>query len=363
MRAKSLALLAVALGCGLVASLGITQVLGKRAENTRADETQEVFVAIKDIPLGTMLNADWVKSEAWPKPKVPTGAITARDEVEGHRLRTKLYAGEPVIEQKLFGKGASDQGVDALIPKGYRVISVGVDPTTINGGLVLPGSRVDIQLYVTKNPAIGVMEATTRTILQDIKVFAVNDVISPDAKGETKSIQGRTVSLLVTPIEAQKITLASNLGMLRLSMRNPEDDEHPNTASVMPQDIFGDGEHGNRQRETLMAEPAPPKESKQLDNHLKSIGDKVAAASTPAEPGRWTMRVIRATEVNDVELEEADPATAGNGVWRKAGEKTTAGSIAQPAGDAPKAEPERKAAGAAQPAGKPAAEEPKRNVQ
>ena len=119
----------------------------------------------------------------------------------------------------------TDQGADALIPKGYRVVSVRVESVTVHGGLLMPGSRVDIQVYINRNPAGGIPETTTRTLLQDVKVFAVNDVVSMDTPGQdTKSIQGRTVSLLVTPEQAERVTLASELGTIRLIMRSPDDD-------------------------------------------------------------------------------------------------------------------------------------------
>ena len=111
MRPKSLALLLLALGCGLVASIGITEVMAKRnAEPTGpTGETEPIFVAIADIALGDTITAQVLKLEQWPKDKVPAGAISRIEDVEGRRARTKLFAGEPILEHKLLGKGASEQ--------------------------------------------------------------------------------------------------------------------------------------------------------------------------------------------------------------------------------------------------------------
>ena len=211
--------------------LGITQVMAKRGDGkTPAAETRTVCVAAKDVAMGESLTRETVSTEEWPKDKVPTGTVTSLDDAEGRRAETKFFAGEPILDQKLFGKGESS-GADALIPKGYRVVSVRVDAVSGGGGLLLPGSRVDLLVHMTRNPSLGMQETITRTILQDIKVFAVNDVVSLDSTGQqdTKSIQARTVSLLVTPAQAEKITLASELGTIRLVMRSPDEDSQAQT--------------------------------------------------------------------------------------------------------------------------------------
>ena len=323
MRAKSVALLVLALGCGLVASLGITQVLAKRGgDPAAAAETQGVLVAVKDIPLGSLLTSQVTKLEEWPKDRVPAGALTRMEDVEGRRSRAKFYVGEPILEQKLFGKGMTEQGADALIPKGYRVVSVRVEAVTVHGGLLMPGSRVDIQVYISRNPAGGIAETTTRTLLQDIKVFAVNDVISMDTPGQdTKSIQGRTVSLLVTPEQAEKVTLASELGTIRLIMRSPDDDVQVDTRGALPQELFGDSKGARREKETLVQESATPAKdsTKGFVDYLNSIRTKLAAAklnvppdSLPQEAPRWTMRLLKGPEINEIELEGNPPALAAN---------------------------------------------------
>ena len=134
MRPKSLALLMLALGCGLVASIGITQVLANRnsGPDPMAGQSKAIFVAVTDIGLGDLVTAQMLKLEQWPKDKIPQGAITRIEDVEGRRTRTKLYAGEPILEIRLLGKGASQQGATALIPKGYRVVPVSVN--LVSGG-------------------------------------------------------------------------------------------------------------------------------------------------------------------------------------------------------------------------------------
>ena len=95
MRPKSLAVLMLALGCGLVASIGIHQVMAKRnAEPSGAiGDTQSIFVAMADIGLGDLLTSQVLKLEQWPKDKIPPGAVARIEDVEGRRARTKRRSG------------------------------------------------------------------------------------------------------------------------------------------------------------------------------------------------------------------------------------------------------------------------------
>lgn len=338
MRGKSLALLVLALGCGLVASLGITQLMAKRADTAAESDLQSVYVAVKDIRLGGVLNKESIKLEEWPKDKIPPGALSRAEDVEGRRAKGRFYVGEPILEQKLFGRGANEQNADALIPKGYRVVSVKVDPVTIHGGLLLPGSRVDIQVHILKNCAAGFPETMTKTILEDIKVFAVNDVTNLDAQGQgpdTKSIQGRTVSLLVTPEQAETVTLASEMGTVRLVMRGPDDDTKSNSNGTKSRKLLGGTDAGDRGNETLVKEGESEKDAKKgfLDYLNKFRTQAVAAAKTvpPAqaepqpEPARWSMRLLKGAELNDVNL-EGDPSLADKsdgGTWKIHGQNLT----------------------------------------
>ena len=182
MRAKSVALLLLALGCGAVASVGIIQVISKSCGDARPaqGEFQAIFVAVKDMPQGDPLTGQTLKLEQWPKNTVPPGALSRLDDIEGRRTRNKLFAGEPILDTMLAAKGVNAPGADIMIPKGYRVVSIRVDAVSGGADLLLPGCRVDLLVHMVRNPNLGIRETTTRTILQDIKVFAVNNVVTLD---------------------------------------------------------------------------------------------------------------------------------------------------------------------------------------
>jgi len=329
MRGKSLALLALALGCGLIASIGITQVMSKRNTDdlTPTGETETIFVALDDIGLGEPLSSPLLRLEQWPKDKVPTGALTRIEDVEGRRTRTKLYAGEPVLEIKLYAKGDQSGGVTPLIPKGYRVVSVRVDSVSSSGSLIRPGDRVDVMVHLRRNPGEGFAETTIRTILQDIKVFAVNDVVGLDSeKSNSKSIAAKTISLLVSPEDAELVMLATTLGAIQLVMRSPEDDEfHDLGEGTGTSQIADQGDPRDRADEDPLAKAASTEGEKEngfLD-FLKQAKNAVKPpAAGPAEPtrsDRFEMRMISGPEVSILVLESEGNQTGsavGDGFWR-----------------------------------------------
>jgi pilus assembly protein CpaB len=254
MRSKSIVLLVMALGCGLVASIGISQIMEARnkASGEQSDR-QAVFVAMTDIGTNEELTAQNVKLEEWPKNIVPQGALTRLEEVEGKRSRMKLYAGEPILSSKLLG-AADTLGAAKDIPPGYRVAHVKVDSVTGASNLILPGDRVDVLLF--RQPPSGDQHTTAaKIVLQDIKVFAV-DTHTETEFSRNKSDQGgepitaKTISLLVTPQQSLILHAASEVGgAVRLVLRNPEDDAYVATHAATLGDIFGPDQHSDRNKE------------------------------------------------------------------------------------------------------------------
>jgi len=341
MRFKSVALLMLALGCGLVASIGITQVMAKRNAGPAAPtgEAESIFVAMQDIGLGEIITAQDLRLEPWPKDKVPPGALSRIEEVEGRRTKTKIYSGEPILDKKLFGKGVAEQGPDALIPKGYRVVAVKVDQVSGTAGMIMPGSRVDVLVHLLRNPTRGIPETRTRVILQDVKVFAVNDRVTmePEEDEGKSSIKATTVSLLATPKQAAKLTLAEELGKLRLVLRSPEDDAQTAQIEASPNELFGLSEGADRENETLLEPDPQPNESGELGGllgFLASMQDQEqekqekeepkteepppAEAPPPAE--QWTIRILKPDGVEEVVLQEAAEEATGMPRWRLADE-------------------------------------------
>jgi len=343
MRGKSLALLILALGCGLVASLGITQVL-KKGDAPPAD-TAPVYVAKVDIATGVLITDENTKTEQWPKDRVPAGTIAREEDLAGRRARQKIFAGEPLIEPKLLARGQVP--TDSLVPVGYRVVPVPVSSEAIHSGLVLPGSRCDVQVYIPANQGGG-GEPLCKTILQDIRVFAVNDVTSTESLDpktpDTRSIPtGKTVSLLVTPAQAQIVTLASQLGTIRLIMRSGEDKDQPKTAAMTAHELLGAYGGADRAKENAAAggEKRFLEWAQQMRNMLREEAKAASAKSGPAESSqRFLMRVRAGAEVSDILLinnSGVQGSSSDEGAWTPMGTSPTLHS--KPSGDAHGAKP------------------------
>lgn len=305
MRPKSLVLLALALGCGLVASIGISQVMdGNRNPNVKL-ETVPIYVALHNINLGDPIGATMLSLQEWPKDKVPRGAISNLEELEGRRPRTAIIEGEPILEGKLLAPGQVADPIRA-IPKGMRLKTIAVDAEKSAAGLLGPGDRVDVQLFMRKDQRTGIDYAQSKVILQNIRVFAVDQTVqrSPDG-GEERTI-AKTVSLMLTPEQASKLALAEQVGEISLTPRNPDDDEAAEWTEYTIEDLLADGERGSREKEQGRGEV----EDRPADGNLLSAVSNAAAAMKPP----FIMEIIKGHELDTQEF-DADtgkPLRAGS---------------------------------------------------
>ena len=280
MRSKTIILLVLALGCGLVASIGISQVLQRNQDQGTAEETSPVWIAMADIKNGDALSAQNLKLENWPKEKIPNGALSKLEQIDGKRTRAPIYQGEVVLERKLRGGKSNSDG----IPPGFRLYTIQGDGNNSQGGLLQPGDRVDLIVYVNKS--FGAVETGTKTILQDIKVFAVNDqTTAPDEKSP-EAITAKTVTLLMTPSEAEKATLAGEIGKLKLVVRSPDDKEMVKPDGTLLSNLFNiektdraeenlDKERAHKSKAPSIGRRAQPSAASRLASH----GAAAAAAA------------------------------------------------------------------------------------
>ncbi|MHC2065937.1 Flp pilus assembly protein CpaB [Bremerella sp. T1] len=304
MRPKSLILIIIALGCGLVASIGISQVLEQQsAQPVPQVEMENIFVALEEIDINEPIKPEMIKLEPWPADKIPEGAIRELENVEERRPRSRLFAGEVILEGKLFGSD-EDQGASKLIPKGYRVHSVRVTAESSASGLILPGDRVDVLVYlqVTNQNNRSQKKQMTRTILTNCRVFAVNEQIHRDADDDD-AIAAKTVSLLVTPKQVEILVLASRLGSLSLSLRPPDesgDDEAGVTDDATIAELLGITENADPNMDNRPKQPAVAQDQKPagggfldfLKNSQASLTSPTMGALPAEQEPEWTMDLL-----------------------------------------------------------------------
>ncbi len=253
-------------------------------------------------------------------------------------------AGCPILEPQLLGKGATEAGAAGSVPKGYRVVPVKVDASTGGGGIIRPGDRVDVIAYIKPDPARTITKSVTTTVLQDVKVFAVNDVWDVGTASEEKSMTAKTISLLVTPEQAQILTMATELGTIRLVMRSPEDNEQRNLRGTEARELVAGGAASESGREPTLPQRAEPPDKGTSDilGFLKDLSAKgkkepVQEAATPAKPAErpaerpvppaekteyFRVRILSGSQVSETVLESAGRGGPG-GSQAPAAWKTT----------------------------------------
>jgi pilus assembly protein CpaB len=289
MRPKSLLLLALALGCGLVASIGISQVMDRPTHV--ALETAPIYVAKHNINIGDPIDVAMLSLQEWPKDKIPRGVVTNLEDLEGRRPRSAIIEGEPILEGKLLERGQVADPIKA-IPKGMRLKTIAVNAEK-GVGLLGPGDRVDVQLFVRKDQRTGVETAKSKIILQNVRVFAIDQTVqrSPDG-GEEKSI-AKTVSLMVTPEQASKLSLAEEIGEMSLIPRNPDDDTLASWEEIKVEDLLGNGDKNSREKEQGADQVAETADHGSLAGAL--------AAVPPIPP--FIMEIVEAQNVREMHFD------------------------------------------------------------
>ena len=207
----------VSLVWALIVSTLFYRLAGGSGRQVRAASEKAIVLASKALPMGAVIDRESVKLGKVPESLFPAGAFSRIEDVLDRPVISSIQAEEPVVEARLAARG-SGVGLGPLIPPGMRAIAVRVNDVVGVAGFILPGMRVDV--LVTWRPA-GRVDTITRTVLQNISVLSAGQTIQND--GKSQSIAAPVVTLLVSPQEAEALTLVSNEGHIQLVLRNSTD--------------------------------------------------------------------------------------------------------------------------------------------
>jgi len=231
--------LVVAVFFGLIASYGIYSFLRQQRQTADAlrNETQNIVVASKDIPAGTMINEEFLKkgmlkASPWPKASVPAGAFTSPEQLVGKTNRVKILANEPILESRLAGEGA---GLTVRLEAGKRAMAVRVDEIIGVSGFIVPDDRVDVIVTATPPGADKQDDRMSKIVLQNKRVLSVAQ--STEQK-DGKPQVARSITLEVSPDEAEKLSLATQEGSLVLALRGVGDDSEAKTPGSNKRDLL-----------------------------------------------------------------------------------------------------------------------------
>jgi pilus assembly protein CpaB len=267
--------LVVAVFFGLVAAYGIYNFLShqqKETDTLRA-ANQEIVVAAQDILPGTIFNEESLKkgltkTTPWPKTSIPAGAFSTPQQIMGKVSRVKILANEPILESRLAGEGA---GLTVRLEAGKRALALRVDEIVGVSGFIVPDDRVDVILTTT--PLGAAQDAKiSKIVLQNKRVLSVAQ--STEQK-DGKPQLARSITLEVTPEEAEKLSLASQEGQIVLALRGLGDEKPIVTI-------------GSNKRDLLSLAAAPQKAS--------------GGARTVPPPDKYRVEVIHGSNRNVVEF-------------------------------------------------------------
>ena len=234
MNKRFIGVLAFALVVSAIATLLFYRLIAGRLASVPKVTSTAVLAAVRNLPVGTLIREGDITTATWPG-TVPKGAILKKEDVVNRGVVASIYEGEPLIESRLAPKGAG-AGLAAIIPQGMRAVAVRVNEVVGVAGFVVPGMRVDVLISGAPPGSPQNLGSLSKTLLQNIEVLSAGQNIQKDAEG--KPIAVTVVNLLVTPEQAEMLSLASNETRIQLVLRNPMDTQIAKTPGTAVARLF-----------------------------------------------------------------------------------------------------------------------------
>ena len=266
----------VALALGAFVSFVVYKNL--LSKSTASNEPgYDVIVASTDVQVGTKLTDGDIRSVKLPASVIPPNYFRSKSKIIGRGVILPIQKGEFILPSKLAAENAG-AGLPSLIPPGMRAVSVRVNDVVAVAGFVVPGTHVDVLL--TGNPA-GSNDSQTTTVLENVAVIASGKSLERNAAGEPQTTP--VITLLVSPDDAQKLTLASSQGHIQLALRNPVDTQKEDLSAMKSTGLYK-----NSAAPTPAPRPKPVKSAK--------------AEPPPAPPAGYKVEVIRGNKVDETKF-------------------------------------------------------------
>jgi pilus assembly protein CpaB len=272
-RSRLLMIGLLALVLGAFVSFSVYRTLQAKV-SANNEPVIEVVVSTVDLQVGARVGDNDVRVAKFPASLVPAGYFKLRSQVVGRGVILPISKSEVLLPNKLAAENAG-AGLPALIPPGMRAVSVRVNEVVSVAGFVTPGARVDVLL--TGSPT-GTSETQTNTVLENIEVVAVGQKLERNTTGDAQSAP--VITLLVSPDDAQKLTLASTQGKIQLSLRNPVDTRQESLDSTRANGLY---------KNAPIAESAPK----------PRIVKRAPASTPPPTPSQYSVTVIRGTKTEE----------------------------------------------------------------
>lgn len=287
--------------CGLIGVTLVSRYLASVQNYAR--DLNNIVVAKVEIPLGAKVTAEHLALAPIPNGSAPEGSFRKVEEVVGRVVITPIGVREPLTNMKLAPEGVG-AGLTAVIPEGYRAMTIKVDDVVGVSGFVMPGSYVDIVAVIVPLGQSAASGPISKIVLQNIKVLASGARIDQPSD-QRQPTDAKAVTVQVTPKQAEKLVLAANEGKLQLVMRNYGDQEDAATTGTNKASLLG-GEPpipdpGPTSTKSVESKPAPVKAK------VRRVGPVAAHTEKPAEPerqpvARKSVELIEGSKRRDVDV-------------------------------------------------------------
>ena len=255
-------------------------------------ETQAVPVAVAalNIPWGTKLKRDMIKTVPYLTESLPTGYSSDRGKLEGRVAIAALKQNEAITEAKLAPTSVEVGGVSAIVKPGRRAVAVKGDKVIGLSGFILPGNSVDVLVTLT-DPRTK--SEVTKTVLEKIPVLATGTEIQENDKGDPAPVDVYTLE--VTPEQAEKLALAATQGKIQFALRNVTDKEPVLTrGATIPQTLS-----------SLRApEPSPAPKAVKKKPRVRRKTTSVRKTMAPPKPKKrfFTIEIIKGDKLSKQEF-------------------------------------------------------------
>lgn len=264
----------------LVVAAGASFVVYQAARNAPAPSvaaTVPVAVAARALPAGAKLTAEDVRMVDWPAANQIQGGVSRSGDAVGRGLLAAVVENEPLSATKLAAVG-SGAGLPPMITAGMRAISVKVDDVVGVAGFAEPGAHVDVVVTISQRD-----ESVSRVVVSNVEILAAGTRADQARPTDTKAALSSVVTLLVTPEDAERISLASSIGRIMLTLRHPLDASTTDTS-------------GTRVAALLGTPPPPPPAATPRPVAARAPKAAVVMAAPPPPPPPYTVETIRAAK-------------------------------------------------------------------
>ena len=269
-----------------------------QAAKSVAAPTVQIVVAAKDLEMGGVLKEGDVQLGDWSG-QVPIGATNKMQDLIGRGVTTPIYAKEPIIESRLAQKGAGG-GLAAMIPHGMRAFAVSVNEIVGVAGFVTAGSHVDLLISGNapgQNAAFGTL---SKTLIQNLEVLSAGGDIKKDPEGKPVPVQ--VVNVLVTPEQAEVLSLASSQTSIRMTLRNPLDHDIAKTPGTAMRYVWG-GAGNLKSAPTGDEPPAPAPRPRAAPRETSEMVAKAPAVTKKEAP--FVMEILSGGVRSETKFEKA----------------------------------------------------------